>query len=138
MKRKSEILAKNATMKASRNAYLKHRKMRQALTIFLCKHNLSFQLLNLVQTRITNSNFTYTWNYVLQGFTETSLCHEKRFEVVMKVLKELEKNEFSSAHSNTIIRRICMDLVKFKSEHLLKLCDFCLECLQSQRASQMR
>ncbi|EEZ98882.2 Fanconi anemia group I protein homolog-like Protein [Tribolium castaneum] len=100
--------------------------------------NLSLEeLVNVIRTRLTNSNFTYTWNYILEGLAESPNSHNKRYGVVLSVIEELDRSEVSSFHSNAITSRICTELAKFQTEHLLKLCDFCVESLQSGRVSQM-
>lgn len=57
--------------------------------------------------------------------------------MVQAALKGLEENDVTSSGSSAIINRLCIELPKFKSEHLAELCTICLECIQSKKTTKM-
>ncbi|CAH0559213.1 unnamed protein product [Brassicogethes aeneus] len=92
-------------------------------------------LLNLVKNKVKTFNFNYTWNYLLQGLAGAN--EEKRFKLALCLLNEIEQNDIPSNLSNTLINRLCMDINKFKSEHLAELCNFCKNSIQSKNTLHM-
>ncbi|XP_018565780.1 Fanconi anemia group I protein [Anoplophora glabripennis] len=95
------------------------------------------ELINLVKRKINNACFIDTWTYILQSFTNNTKCHNKRYKMIQATLKELEENNVTNTSSNAIINRLCIELPKFKSEHLAELCTFCLECIQLRKTIKM-
>lgn len=70
------------------------------------------------------------WNYVLQSFDDSSDSHEKRFDISVAILEKINQNVVAQAHSNEIVTRLRLELSKFKPNHLIRLCDFCVEKIQ--------
>ncbi|XP_074025799.1 LOW QUALITY PROTEIN: Fanconi anemia complementation group I [Leptinotarsa decemlineata] len=95
------------------------------------------ELQSLIKQRINTANFTEIWDYILKSFKDTSRCHEKRLCLVLYVLKEIEDKDLPPSRINTVVNRLNLELTKFKSEHLAKLCSFCLECIQSKKSTKM-
>lgn len=92
----------------------------------------------MVKIKLTHPAFPHTLNYIMQSFTDTSESHTKKFKVIMTILNKLETNDVSSTQSNAVVSRICIELDKLKSEHLVDICSFCLECIQKGNVTQMR
>lgn len=78
------------------------------------------------------------WDYLLEAFTDSPQSHDKRFKVVMSVLKALETSDISTTNCQRIVQKLGVKLSKFKVEHLVEMCDFCLESIQKPGVSQMR
>nr|XP_023013240.1 Fanconi anemia group I protein homolog [Leptinotarsa decemlineata] len=95
------------------------------------------ELQSLIKQRINTANFIEIWDYILKSFKDTSRCHEKRLCLVLYVLKEIEDKDLPPSRINTVVNRLNLELTKFKSEHLAKLCSFCLECIQSKKSTKM-
>lgn len=87
--------------------------------------------------RINNPNFVHTWNYIMQAFTDSPDSHRKRFKVVFALLQELENGLLRSSQSSRLITRTCVELPKFKPSHLISLCNFCIECIQKGKVTEM-
>ncbi|XP_018318528.1 Fanconi anemia group I protein [Agrilus planipennis] len=90
-----------------------------------------------IKNRLYSSNFPLFWDYLLQSFTYSSESHRKRIEIILIALKELEQNYSSTSISSQLVTRICTELPKFKSEDLMKLCQFCIECIQKGTATDL-
>ncbi|KAG5900127.1 hypothetical protein JTB14_012800 [Gonioctena quinquepunctata] len=95
------------------------------------------ELKSLINQKINCANFTETWNYILKSFSDSSESHDKRLISVLYVLKEIENKDLPPSRINSVVNRLSLELIKFKSEHLAKLCCFCLECIQSKRTTKM-
>ncbi|CAG9823300.1 unnamed protein product [Phaedon cochleariae] len=95
------------------------------------------ELINIVKDKINTANFTETWIYILGSFKDDAESHEKRLKLILNVLKEIEENDIPASRINTVVNRLNLELIKFKSQHLAKLCNFCLECIQSKRRCKM-
>uniref|UniRef100_A0A1Y1K0T8 Fanconi anemia group I protein n=1 Tax=Photinus pyralis TaxID=7054 RepID=A0A1Y1K0T8_PHOPY len=94
-------------------------------------------LVSFVAQKYNSPNFNYIWDYLMQSFTSSPECHRKRFEIVSTLLHELEKGLITSSQCNSIITRLCVEFPKFKPLHLIRLCSFCLECIQKGTVSEM-
>ncbi|KAJ8983001.1 hypothetical protein NQ317_014296 [Molorchus minor] len=90
------------------------------------------ELINIIKTKVNSADFTYSWNYILQSFTDSADCHSKRFKMVLTLLN-IEENDMPAIRRNTLINRLCIELMKFKSRHLADLCNYCLERIQSKK-----
>lgn len=107
-----------------------------AIMLYMHVIFILFQLESLVKTSISSSVFSRIWDYLLKAFQDSSKCHQKRIKIILTVLNELEEREyFSSQLSSILVQRLCMDLIKFKTDHLVELCNFCLSSIQSKKAS---
>ncbi|KAF5299517.1 hypothetical protein FQR65_LT01100 [Abscondita terminalis] len=95
------------------------------------------KLISLIILKYSSSNFVYVWDYLMQSFTDSNESHKKRFQVVSNLLHELEKGLISTSLSNSILTRLCVELPKFKPEHLIQICNFCIECIQKGTISEM-
>ncbi|KAF2901837.1 hypothetical protein ILUMI_04348 [Ignelater luminosus] len=95
------------------------------------------ELVEMTCDRINNPNFVHTWNYIMQAFTDSSESHRKRFKLVSALLQELEKGLLPSSQSSRLITRTCVELPKFKSQHLISLCNYCIECIQKGKVTEM-
>lgn len=92
-----------------------------------------FQLINLIKTKFNSSEFNTTLNYILQSCNGNS--HDIRLSIVMSVLDEIKKREvFSSQICSALVQRVCMDLNKFPTDHLVELCNYCLTLLQTNKS----
>ncbi|XP_066260512.1 Fanconi anemia group I protein homolog [Euwallacea similis] len=86
---------------------------------------------NLVERILPMSNFPRFWDLILKAFQNSPNAHEKRFKLILVVLRELDCREcLPSDLRSTIVQRLCMDLLKLKTEHLVDLCNICLNSLQ--------
>ncbi|KAJ8921771.1 hypothetical protein NQ315_008396 [Exocentrus adspersus] len=94
-------------------------------------------LINLIKSKVNSPCFTNTWMYVLHSFTNSTECHSKRRKLVQVLLKELEDNDIPISYCNSLINHLCIELPKFKSEHVAELCMFCLECIQTKKTTRM-
>ncbi|KAF7283340.1 hypothetical protein GWI33_000852 [Rhynchophorus ferrugineus] len=90
-------------------------------------------LINMIKTKFNSSDFNTILNYILQSCNGN--CHDKRSSIVMSVLDEIKKREvFSSQKCSAMVQRICMDLNKFPTDHLVSLCNYCLTLLQTNNS----
>ncbi|KAK4882809.1 hypothetical protein RN001_006128 [Aquatica leii] len=94
-------------------------------------------LVSFIISKYKSSNFSYVWYYLMQAFTDSSDSHKKRFQVVSTLLHELEKGLLSTSQCNEILTRLCPELPKFKPEHVIQICNFCIECIQKGTVSEM-
>lgn len=69
------------------------------------------------------------------SFTDSLESHNKRLKIIMTILAKLETND---VQSNAIVSRICMELEKLKTEHLVDICSFSLESIQNGNVTHMR
>ncbi|KAH1013955.1 hypothetical protein HUJ04_002869 [Dendroctonus ponderosae] len=91
---------------------------------------------SLIKSTLSSSTFLQIWDYLLKAFQTGSVNQEKQIKVVLTALRELEYKECFSSHlSSNLVQRLCMDLTKFKTEHLAEICMFCLESIQSKKIS---
>ncbi|KAF5276046.1 hypothetical protein FQA39_LY00842 [Lamprigera yunnana] len=95
------------------------------------------KLVSYVQSNYNTPNFKNVWDYLMQSFTDSRECHNKRFEIVTNLLHELEKGLCTSSNCNNLLTRLCIEFPKFKSEHLIEICSFCIECIQKGNVSEM-
>lgn len=100
----------------------------------LLKNSTKEELITNVRQRITSANFTEIWNLILSSFKETEDCHEKRTALSLCILNQLEETDIPTSRINAIINRLSLELPKFRSNDLAKLCGFCLESIQSQKS----
>ncbi|KAK5650021.1 hypothetical protein RI129_001050 [Pyrocoelia pectoralis] len=94
-------------------------------------------LVSFVKQEYSSPNFIHVWGYIIQSFSDTSECHRKRYEVVSTLLHELEKGVLTSSQCNSIITPLCIEFPKFKPSHLIRICSFCMECIQKGTVSEM-
>lgn len=92
----------------------------------------------MVETKINSLNFAHILNYLMQSFTNTQESHTKRLKVIMALLKKLETNDGRSSQNNTILSRLCIELSKLKTQHLVEISNFCIELIQKGAVTQMR
>lgn len=91
----------------------------------------------MVKKKLYHSTFPHTFNYLMQSFEDTEDAHEKRFRVVTQIVRELENGDMVYSQSSVLLSRICMDLMKFKSAHLISVCSICIESIQKGNVTNM-
>lgn len=77
-----------------------------------------------------HSDFTAFFNYLLQAFADNSESHNRRFKIVRTVINEMRERNLQSAVNKEIVTRLCMELPKFRNNHLIALCSLCSELIQ--------
>lgn len=92
----------------------------------------------MVKVKMYHSTFPHTLNYLMQSFKDSDESDDKRFKVVAAVLKEFETGDIPSSQSSILLSRICVELVKFKTEHLVNICSICVEAIQKGTITNMR
>lgn len=97
----------------------------------------NLQLTGIIKQKITSSNFNEIWKFLLSAFRDTPNCHKKRIATALEFLKQIEEKEISASHISTIVSQLCLELPKFNTEDLAKLCNFCLNWIQSQKTTKM-
>lgn len=90
-----------------------------------------------MENRLSNPSFINVWDYIMQAFDDSISSHQKRLSLVLALLRKLEETGVSSAHHSSLITRLCMTFPKFKPQHLIVLCEFCLGCIQKGRITGM-
>uniref|UniRef100_A0A6P7FIB2 Fanconi anemia group I protein homolog n=1 Tax=Diabrotica virgifera virgifera TaxID=50390 RepID=A0A6P7FIB2_DIAVI len=91
------------------------------------------ELVGIVKQNLCSSNFTECWSYILKAFKDKSDDHDKRIYLACKLLNELETRDLPQTRIDTIMNRLNLELPKFKSKDLAKLCSLCLEQVQSKK-----
>lgn len=74
----------------------------------------------------------------MQSFQDDDESHDKRFEIVTAVLKEIETGDMQCSQISVLLSRICMELMKFKTEHLVRICSLCIEFIQKGNGTNLR
>ncbi|XP_060518299.1 Fanconi anemia group I protein isoform X2 [Cylas formicarius] len=97
--------------------------------------NSEEEVIELIQNRVISSNFPKIWKYLLQSISDSIECHEKRIGIVLTLIKELQEREISSSNSLCVVQDICVELPKFKSVHLVEICNICMSSIQSTNES---
>lgn len=92
----------------------------------------------MIKTKLPLPTFVNTLNYLMQSFTDSLESHKKRLGIITTILTKLEIIDVSSTQCNAIVSRICMELEKLKTEHLVDICSFCLESIQKGSVTHMR
>ncbi|XP_056642069.1 Fanconi anemia group I protein isoform X1 [Diorhabda sublineata] len=92
------------------------------------------ELVNLIKKDICSSNFTETWNYILKSFKNTPQDHNKRINLVINLLNEFENRDLPQSRVEAILNRLNLELPHFKSNDLAKICNFCLEQIQTKKS----
>ncbi|CAH1104215.1 unnamed protein product [Psylliodes chrysocephalus] len=90
------------------------------------------ELLNIVKQELCSSKFTETWSYILKSFSDAPENHKKRLKLVIQLLKEFEERDIPQSRIDTIINHLNLELPKFKSSDLAKICSTCLDQIQSK------
>lgn len=103
----------------------------------LIKNTKEEELLTIIRQRITSANFTELWKFILNSFKETGACQRKRLTVALCTLKQMEEKDIPTSRTNAVVNYLSLELPKFTSENLAKLCNFCLECIQSQKTMKL-
>lgn len=88
------------------------------------------QLISFVNEQIVLRTGILTWNYLLQSFTESTESHNKRYAISIAVLQLIDEAVISNTQSNAIVTRLRLELPKFKSHHLIEICNSCIEKIQ--------
>ncbi|GLV41723.1 Fanconi anemia complementation group I [Carabus blaptoides fortunei] len=88
------------------------------------------ELMSFIKEHILLRTGILTWNYLLQSFTDSSESHNKRYTISVAVLQLIEEGVVSNAQSNAIVTRLRLELPKFKSHHLIEICNSCIEKIQ--------
>lgn len=92
----------------------------------------------MVKAKLALPAFIHTLNYLMQSFTDSLESHDKRLKVIMTILAMLESNDVHGTPSDAIVSRICIELDKLKTEHLVDISSFCLESIQKGNVTHMR
>lgn len=136
--RLSEFKHYNVEMSSTYQRIIDLGQQRDFKSLHLFLENTSREeLVTLVKQRITNANFPETWSYLLSSFEETEDCRKKRLAISISALKQIEEKDIPVSRINAVINRLSLELMKFTSEDLAKVCGFCLENIQSQKTLKM-
>lgn len=92
----------------------------------------------MVKQKLYNATFPHTFNYLLRSFQNDEESHEKRFQVVIAVLKEIDSKDMHCSQNSDLTSRICIELIQFKTEHLICLCLLCVEFIQKGNVTNIR
>lgn len=92
----------------------------------------------MVKQKLYHPTFPHTFNYLMRSFQDQEESHEKRFQVVWAILQEFETGDMQCSQNSVLLSRICMELMKFKTEHLLRLCSLCVGLIQKGNATNIR
>ena len=77
-----------------------------------------------------HSDFTTFLNYILQAFVDNSDSHNRRFKIIRTIINEMKERNLQCAVNKEIVTRLCMELPKFRNDHLIALCSLCSEFIQ--------
>lgn len=78
----------------------------------------------------TTDGFTL-WHFILLGLAHSSKSKDKRFQVTLAVLNQLNKTELSTKVVFDIVSRLVLDLPKFSSEQLVEIMEYCVESIRA-------
>ncbi|GJQ77090.1 FANCI [Trypoxylus dichotomus] len=83
----------------------------------------------LIKKRVNYADFSAFWNYLLQAL-DTERSQDKRYELVTTCINEIKDRNINTPHTNSVITRLCMELPKFSTRHLMSLCLLCMQFIQ--------
>ncbi|XP_058815005.1 Fanconi anemia group I protein [Topomyia yanbarensis] len=89
------------------------------------------ELTNLVASNIKTADGFTLWHFVLIGLAHSSKCKEKRFQVTLAVLNQLNRTELSTKAVFDIVSRLVLDLPKFSAEQLVEIMEHCVESIRA-------
>nr|CAI5817018.1 unnamed protein product [Callosobruchus analis] len=95
------------------------------------------KLLDAIKQNINSTGFTEVWNVLLKIFGDNTELSRRRIKFVLGVLQMIEEQDVQVSRTKAIISRLILDITKFKSEDLARMCKFCLECIQSKKTTKM-
>ncbi|CAH2009829.1 unnamed protein product [Acanthoscelides obtectus] len=95
------------------------------------------KLIDAIKENINSAGFTEVWNFILQIFGDNTELNRRRIKFVLCVLQTIEEQDVPVSRTKAVISRLILDITKFKSEDLAKMCKFCLECIQSRKTTKM-
>ncbi|XP_055541221.1 Fanconi anemia group I protein isoform X2 [Wyeomyia smithii] len=89
------------------------------------------ELSDLVSANLKTADGFTLWHFVLVGLAYSSKSKEKRFEVTLAVLNQLNKTELATKAVFDIVSRLVLDLPKFSAEQLVEIMEYCLESIRA-------
>ncbi|EAT42968.1 AAEL005539-PA [Aedes aegypti] len=89
------------------------------------------ELTDLVTSNITSTDGFTLWHFILLGLAHSSKSKEKRFQVTLAVLNQLNKTELSTKVVFDIVSRLVLDLPKFSSEQLVEIMEYCVDSIRA-------
>lgn len=85
----------------------------------------------MVTSNITSTDGFTLWHFILLGLAHSSKSKEKRFQVTLAVLNQLNKTELSTKVVFDIVSRLVLDLPKFSSEQLVEIMEYCVDSIRA-------
>nr|XP_019560353.2 LOW QUALITY PROTEIN: Fanconi anemia group I protein [Aedes albopictus] len=89
------------------------------------------ELTDLVSSSITSTDGCTLWHFILLGLAHSSKSKEKRFQVTLAVLNQLNKTELGTKVVFDIVSRLVLDLPKFSSEQLVEIMEYCVDSIRA-------
>uniref|UniRef100_A0A2M4CNT3 Uncharacterized protein n=1 Tax=Anopheles darlingi TaxID=43151 RepID=A0A2M4CNT3_ANODA len=96
----------------------------------LLEKTKSKYLIDLVVSNLQSIDGQTLWHYTLLGLGYSDACREKRFELIMAVLRHTNVVELSTKQMFDLIARLLTDLPTFSSEQLVEMCELCIESIR--------
>ncbi|XP_050081873.1 Fanconi anemia group I protein isoform X2 [Anopheles aquasalis] len=87
-------------------------------------------LIDLVVSNLQSIDGYTLWHYTLLGLGYSDACREKRFELIMAVLRHTNVVELSTKQIFDLIARLLTDLPTFSSDQLVEMCELCIEFIR--------
>ncbi|XP_058450886.1 Fanconi anemia group I protein [Malaya genurostris] len=89
------------------------------------------ELTDLVASNIKTADGFTLWHFVLVGLAHSSKSQEKRFQVALAVLNQLNRTELSTKVVFDIVSRLVLDLPKFSADQLVEILEYCVESIRA-------
>uniref|UniRef100_A0A182F4D0 Uncharacterized protein n=1 Tax=Anopheles albimanus TaxID=7167 RepID=A0A182F4D0_ANOAL len=97
----------------------------------LLEKTKSKYLIDLVVSNLQSIDGYTLWHHTLLGLGYSDACREKRFELVMAVLRHTNAVELSTKQMFDLIARLLTDLPTFSSNQLVEMCELCIESIRA-------
>lgn len=89
------------------------------------------ELVDLVSSNIGGADGFTLWHFVLLGMTHSSKTSDKRFQITMAVLQQLNRVELATKVAFDIVSRLVLDLPKFGPDQLVEILEYCVESIRA-------
>uniref|UniRef100_A0A2M4A8X9 Fanconi anemia group i protein n=1 Tax=Anopheles triannulatus TaxID=58253 RepID=A0A2M4A8X9_9DIPT len=96
----------------------------------LLEKTKSKYLIDLVVSNLQSIDGYTLWHYTLLGLGYSDACREKRFELIMAVLRHTNVVELTTKQMFDLIARLMTDLPTFSSEQLVEMCELSIESIR--------
>lgn len=93
---------------------------------------------SLIERQFSDPLFISLWNYLLYAFDGSEESCRKYYELSIYALHQLDNVHIPNLHMKNIIAELSKVLPKFKTNYLLKLASFCIQCIQVGNIINMR